>query len=63
VLTDAAVGEARTGAADMAPGAHPELEVAPRLVGAASLDLQVPISIPLCLRAEAGCFEGLTARA
>ena len=53
MLAETAVGEARAVAADMAPGAHPQLEVAPRLVGAA----------PLCLRAEAGYFEGLAARA
>jgi len=41
VLAEAAVGEARAVAADMAPGAHPQLEVAPRLVGAAPSQVAV----------------------
>jgi len=32
VLAEAAVGEPWTGAADVAPGAHPQVEVAPRFV-------------------------------
>jgi hypothetical protein len=35
VLAEPSVGEARAGAANMSPGAHPQLEVAPRLVGPA----------------------------
>jgi len=35
VLADPSVGEPRAGAADMAPGAHPQLEVAPWLVAPA----------------------------
>ena len=36
VLAGPSIGEARASAANMAPGAHPQLEVAPRLVGPAA---------------------------